>query len=226
VARREIVQPLPLAETPVYGLGFERAGHAALGPERGYRRGEALLEAGRSAPGLLVVAAGIAREATVTPQGRWLIHGLLGPGDVCGSLTADGPRSASVRAVRPTRATHVSPHRFDALMQWRPDLAWDLVARLERRLDLARAVAEEHMSLGVAERVRRRLVHLASRHGQPVGGGMRIEVPLTQEQLAAMVGATRETANRAIVGMVADGLVRLEDHRYVVARRLLDEQPP
>jgi len=59
-----------------------------------------------------------------------------------------------------------------------------------------------------------------------VGGGISIEVPLTQEQLAAMVGATRETVNRALVGMVADGLVRLEHRRYVVAQPLLDEQPP
>jgi CRP-like cAMP-binding protein len=51
---------------------------------------------------------------------------------------------------------------------------------------------------------------------------MRIEVPLTQEDLAAMVGAARETVNRTIVSLISSGFVRVEDRRYILRDAFLD----
>jgi CRP-like cAMP-binding protein len=68
----------------------------------------------------------------------------------------------------------------------------------------------------VSRRVLSRLIDLAGRYGRAVPGGVRIEAPITQEQLGALVGATRESVNRALVRLAAAHLVRLEHRRFVV----------
>jgi CRP/FNR family cyclic AMP-dependent transcriptional regulator len=226
VARRETLQPLPLTVGRNRPSPHDGGRISSLGVERGFRRDEVVCESGSGPLGLLVLVDGLAREATVTADGRWAVHDLLGAGDVCGSLTTGGTPGWSVRAVRPTRAIVVSPSRFDALMQRRPDLAWDLLRRLERRRDRERSVAVQTLTLAIPKRVRARIAALARSRGRTVPGGGRIEVPLTQEHLAAMVGTTRETVNRTLVRMVADGLIRFDRRRYVVTPRLLELDSP
>jgi CRP-like cAMP-binding protein len=70
--------------------------------------------------------------------------------------------------------------------------------------------------------VRRRLLALAHQHGRRTPDGIRIDVPLTQEDLAAMVGAARETVNRTIVSLISSGFVRVEDRRYILRDAFLD----
>jgi CRP-like cAMP-binding protein len=74
---------------------------------------------------------------------------------------------------------------------------------------------------GVADRIERRLSDLACRIGHPSGGGTLIPIRLTQDDLASMVGATRETTNRAVQTLFARGVLDRQGRgRYVVRSQL------
>jgi CRP/FNR family cyclic AMP-dependent transcriptional regulator len=195
---------------------------AHLGPGRTYERGRTLLAQGADRQELYVVRSGLLREAAVSLDGRWFVHGLLGPGDVFGSLTRSGPAPASVRTLRTSGVITMSRPRMDEVLARHPDAAWWLFARIERRLRGAQTTSEELAWYEVPGRVRRRLLVLALRHGRRTPEGIRIDVPLTQEDLAAMVGAARETVNRTIVSLISTGFVRVEHRRYILRDAFLE----
>ena len=196
---------------------------ADLGPGRAFERGRTLLAQGADRQEVFVVRRGLLREAAVSLDGRWFVHGLLGSGDVFGSLTRSGPAPASVRTVRPSEIITVTRPMMDELIHRHPDAAWWLLTRIERRLRRAQTPSEELAWYEVPGRVRRRLLLLARRYGRRTPDGIRIDVPLTQEDLAAMVGAARETVNRTIVSLISMGFVRVEGRRYILRDAFLDD---
>jgi len=212
------------------GLPFDPRDEAVVldelaGTPRAFGVGVTALMQGSAAPGLFVVTEGVLREGAVSDLGRWFVHELLGPGQVFGSLDP-APSPVTVRAARPARAVLVTLDDVDELWRGRRRVARWLVRAQERRLLDARAIVHELAWLDVADRVRRRLERLAEVHGHPVPGGVRIDAPLTQEELAAMVGATRESVNRAVVAMVAQRRLRLEGRRYVLRPSLASVGEP
>jgi CRP-like cAMP-binding protein len=217
---RPVVRP---AE-PSTRLGEVTLGRLDLEPERHVQRGETILAQGSPSAAMFVVRGGLLRESAVSPDGRWLVHGLLGRGEVFGSLTPNGASQTAVRAARPSRVTTISATRFDALLMRRPELAWSLLSRIENRIARAERLAQELVWCDVGARVQRRLRELADQHGRSVPGGVRIEILLTQEDLAAMVGAARETVNRVIVGLIAAGMVRVERRRYILQEPFLHKE--
>ncbi len=158
------------------------------------RQGEPCLE-----PRVVHVGALIA--LSVSPEGHLLALDVLGPGDlVSGPIGAPAP--CSIRALRPS--------------QLRPatgDLEALEAERARRMTELACALAW----LSVTARVERRLVDLADRFGRPAGAGVSIPLPLTQEDLAALAGTSRESANRSIRRLVGRGRISVVKRgRYVV----------
>jgi CRP/FNR family transcriptional regulator, cyclic AMP receptor protein len=224
MAQRGTLQPLPLEGVPPLGRMPELSSTslAELGCiSRRVARGEAVFTQGARTGGLFLVREGLLREGAVSPAGRWLVHDLLGPGAVAGSATADGPVTTSVRAVRPSVVEAIPPARFDELLVRHPHAAWVLLTQIERRERRSMELAQELAWCDVPERIRRRLRWLAADHGRTVPGGVLIELPLTQEDLAAMVAAARETVSRALVGLVADGELRIERRRYLLREAML-----
>jgi CRP/FNR family transcriptional regulator, cyclic AMP receptor protein len=217
MGRLGATKPLPLASRTVAGRDAGgRVPDDLPGTTRSFGRGASALMQGSVPPGLFVVLEGVLREGAVSDQGRWFLHEMLGPGQVFGSLDGE-PSPVSVRAAEPSRTVLVHPDHLGELWRRDPDVVRWLLGAIERRLLDAREVVHELAWLDVAERLKRRLARLAQVHGSAVPGGTRIEAPLTQEELAAMVGATRETVNRAVVTMVAGRRIRLDGRRYVLA---------
>ena len=113
----------------------------------------------------------------------------------------------TVRALRPSRLVSVPPRA-----------AADLLAARAHR---AAALAADLAWLDVRTRVARRLEDLADRFGRPVEGGRLIQLPLTQDEMAALAGAARESINRALRSLMDDGSVRMAARgRYVVRTKL------
>jgi CRP/FNR family cyclic AMP-dependent transcriptional regulator len=215
VETRHGIRQEPACESPIPPVD--------LGPGRTYERGRTLLAQGAEQQEIFVVRRGLLREAAVSLEGRWFVHGLLGPGDVFGSLGRSGPAPASVRTLRPSEVITLSRTRTDEVLAGHPDAARWLFRRIERRLRDAQTTSQELAWHEVPGRVRRRLLVLAHRHGRRTPEGIRIDVPLTQEDLAAMVGAARETVNRTIVGLISTGFVRVEHRRYILRDAFLDD---
>jgi CRP-like cAMP-binding protein len=170
------------------------------------RTGGVLVTQGARCPGAWTVETGVLYVETVDVDGRRLILDVLGPGDLAGG--AEGPVSPlTVRAVRPSRLRPCG----DAVA-WRRRAAHDARAA---RAALSMAYDD------VPTRVEARLGDLAARFGRPVPGGVAIGLPVPQDDLAAMTGATRESVNRAVRRAVGEGrLMMPRRSRYVVVTQL------
>jgi CRP/FNR family transcriptional regulator len=165
------------------------------------QRGE-LIRQGEAGDGLWLIESGALRAAAVTDAGRELVVDVLGPGDLAGEPPGV-PSLVSVRALRPSRLAPVPP-----------PAAADLLALRAHR---AAALAGDLAWLSVRMRVARRLEDLAERFGRPVDDGRLILLPLTQDEIAAIAGTSRESANRALRSLVALGAIRVAARgRYVV----------
>jgi CRP/FNR family transcriptional regulator, cyclic AMP receptor protein len=170
------------------------------GFSRSFRRGAALFSEGDVADRVFLIERGWVTLGTATPAGGEVILGLRGPGDVVGELSAlDGePRTATALAVGEVEAV-VTPARLMIAMLGRdPELAGELLRLLAGRLRESDRQRREFAMLDSLGRVARRLLELAERFGEPSGDGVRVELPLSQEQLASWCGCSREATVKAL----------------------------
>jgi len=168
--------------------------------------GHVLVRQDEPAAGLWLVDAGMFSASRVDPDGRELLLDLLGPGDPIGEPN-DAASPVTVRAVRPARVRVPTPALVPFLLTQRAYRAQRLAC------DLAWA--------DVVTRVHGRLQDLADRFGRPMLGGRSVG-PITQDQIAAMAGTSRESVSRAIRVLSTRGdVLAVGRRRYVVHERSL-----
>ncbi len=163
-------------------------------------------------------------------DGSEVILAFLGPGDTFGemSMVGTGGRSANVVAVEDCICLSMDRPAFHRCLRSMNTLAYNLVRLMNRRLRLANEQIQALSSLDVKGRVARQLLAFAQQYGnEAVLPGMSIPMRLTQTDLAALVGASRERVNQVIVEFKEDGLIEVDAaHRVTVidpqrlARRL------
>jgi CRP/FNR family cyclic AMP-dependent transcriptional regulator len=167
---------------------------------RSYPRGSIVYHRGDDATSVLVLLEGRVKITAPSVDGHEAVLAFRGPGDLVGELGAiDGrPRAASVATLEPVTALACARSEFSALLASRPAVGVAMlqivVARL-RGADAERADFGAHDVLG---RVARRLCELADRFGNQQEGDIEITLPLTQEELAAWCGASREAVSKAL----------------------------
>lgn len=174
--------------------------------------GREVIHQGEPYPDAWVVRRGGLLMEVIDVEGHRLALDLLGPGDLVGG-PSNWTAEASVRAL-------VTSGLFAA----GPIALRDGLARRARRASwLACSVAWDR----IADRLAARLDDLAARFGRPVPGGRCLELPLTQEHLAVLTGATRESVNRALGELAAAGRVDRARGRYIIRpSALADEGTP
>ena len=172
----------------------------ARGARRHFRRSAFLLTEGEASDHVAVVLAGRVKVSSLTPDGREVVIAVRGPGDLLGELSAlDGlARLASVSALEPVEALLVPSDRFARYLEDHPRLAVLLLQMLTRRLRDAERKRIEFSAYDTPGRVARRIVELADQYGEPVTGGVRITLSLTQDELAGWTGASREAVSKAL----------------------------
>jgi CRP/FNR family cyclic AMP-dependent transcriptional regulator len=210
-----------LGRCPLFrGLDLEsRAAIAAHLRSRRYRKGEVVFHEGDPGDALFVVVAGSAKVVVPSEEGGEAILATVRRGDFLGELALlDGaPRSASVVALDPTEMLTLPRDRFRALVAGEPAIRDALLASLASELRrLTTHVAELHF-LDLAGRLAVGLARLAREHGRPdAGGGIRLDSPLTQTDLGAMIGATRQSVNKLLGEFAAEGLIVMERDTLVI----------
>lgn len=188
---------------------------------RRFRRGEVLFHQGDPGDSLFVIAAGSVKVVLPSESGDEAILSTLRPGGFLGELALlDGaPRSATVVALERTETLILPRARFRALVAAEPALRDALLAGLAGELRrLTEHVGELHF-LDLTGRLAASLARLAHEHGvlQP-DGSLRLDARLTQADLAAMVGSTRQSVNKLLGTFAEDGLIQLDRDALVVAR--------
>ena len=135
-------------------------------------------------------------------------------GDLFGEMPLfDGlGRSTEARALEPSTVTIVGYEPLRALYESRPTLLWSVVAMLSNRLRTTDAALADSVFLDVTGRTAKRLLELAGDEDEFV-------LPVTQEELAGMVGASRERVNKAIASFLRLGWLDQRDRRYIITNR-------
>lgn len=175
-------------------------------------RGAMIFHQGTPGTTLYIIVRGQVRIFTINEQGRELSVSIFREGNFFGELALlDGlPRSASARAIRSTTLLTLDREAFRRTIEANPQIAVTLLEELAARLRLATIAVEQLAGVPATQRVLRRLSELADQYGVADGDEIRIDLPLTQDDLASLAGATRETVNRVLSSLRDDGLIRIE----------------
>lgn len=174
-------------------------------------RGERLFAEGDRGDKLYIILAGKIKLTKAAPDGRENLLSVHGPGEMFGELSLFDPipRTSSATAVTGARLAGLA---HDDLRTWlcdRPEVAMHLLQALAQRLRRINEVKADLVFTDVPGRVSKALLDLADRFGTPTPDGLQVNHDLTQEELAQLVGASRETVNKALADFAARGWIQL-----------------
>jgi CRP/FNR family transcriptional regulator, cyclic AMP receptor protein len=170
----------------------------AASVRRAYGANVTLLHQADDAGPVVVLLSGRVK-ITMSQAGREAIVAVLGPGELVGELAAidGGPRSTTVTTLEPVDALVLSRSDFAALLERRPRIALVILRTVAHRLRYADVQQAQFATHDVVGRLARRLVELCERFGTQQERGIEIRLPLSQEELASWVGASREAVSKA-----------------------------
>lgn len=190
---------------------------AAAGVPRRLPHEEIVVRQGDPLECLFLVTRGVVRLSSVTRGGREVVVGLLGPGDLFGESALLGePSPVQAQVVGTSDVVTIRLEHLWDVLRHHPGTAQELLRLIASRLHKTSRALEETLAGDVPSRLSHRLRDLAESHGAHTPEGVVIRVPLTQEELARMVGASREAVNRTLGGLSARGLVRSKDRTVVI----------
>ena len=174
-------------------------------------RGEHLFLEGDPGDRLYVVLDGKIKLTRAAADGRENLLSVLGPGEMFGELSLfdPRPRTMSASAVTDVRLAALAHDDLRTWLTAHPDVAMHLLAALARRLRRTNEVLSDLVFTDVPGRVAKALLDLAARFGTEQEDGLQVNHDLTQEELAQLVGASRETVNKALADFVARGWIQL-----------------
>ena len=181
-------------------------------------RGQALFSEGEPGQHLYVIVAGKIKLGRTSGDGRENLLTVLGPGEMFGELSLfdPGPRTATATAVSDARLISLGHNDLRAWLTGRPEVAQHLLGALARRLRRTNETLADLVFSDVPGRVAKALLDLARRFGRETDTSLLVAHDLTQEELAQLVGASRETVNKALADFAARGWLRLEARAVVL----------
>lgn len=203
------------------GIEAQQTLAARLAP-RALARGERLFNEGDPGDALYLVLSGKVKITRTAADGRENLIVLMGPGDMLGELSLfdPGPRTATASAVVDTELASLDHSELSAWLIEHPGGAGLLLQVLARRLRTSNEAISDLVFTDVPGRVAKALLDLAARFGRPGEKGTTwVQHGLTQEELAQLVGASRETVNKALADFATRGWLRLDGRAVLILDR-------
>lgn len=187
---------------------------------RSFRRGEVIFHKGDPGEAVFVLTDGRAKVVLLGDDRKRVVLRVLERGDIFGELSLfDGkPRPVSVIAAEATEALMFGRRELLNLLQAHPELAIELLRVLTQRLRDANGFIEDTIFLDVAARLAKKLLELSDAYGRDSMLGTVIALRITQHDLAAMLGVTRESVNKHLQAYRARGLIEFDRQRIVILR--------
>jgi len=185
--------------------------------ERRFPKNATIVEEGLAGDYMYVIREGRVKVTKASDEGREKIMNFFEAGDFFGemSILESAPRSASVKTLEPSRLLALSRKDFLGLLTSSERLALAVIQELSRRL---RETGEQASAVSF-QRVKERAAGLFDRIARDEPDGRRMTPSLTHQQIADMIGTSRETVTRAIKLLKQDGSLTQEGKRYVVEGR-------
>lgn len=193
---------------------------ASVARKRTFKSGEVIFH--RDDPGqvLYVIKEGKVKISLISPDGQEISLVVFGEGEYFGELALlDGlPRSADAIAIERVECYTLQRSDFHKAIMRNPKIAIQVMEVLCQRLRKTDQKVEDLIFLDVYGRVAKKLLELADTHGVQAEEGIRIEVRLTQQELASMVGASRESVNKVLGYFTDKQFISTDRHRITLLR--------
>ncbi|HMV18287.1 MAG TPA: cyclic nucleotide-binding domain-containing protein [Zoogloea sp.] len=216
------VSTIALRTFPIFqGLGDDRlAGVARCAMMRRVPRGSAVVHEGDRTDFVYFVLTGSLKVMVSDEDGREVILKILGQGEMFGEMGVldDSPRSASVVAVSPSDLVTISKTDFKRLMQENFELAWHVMCNLAHRLRDADRKIESLALMDVYGRVARLLLEMA----EEVDGVKVVRKKISKQDIAKMIGASREMVSRVMKDLGLRGLIEETDGGVILREKIYD----
>jgi CRP/FNR family transcriptional regulator len=175
-------------------------------------RGHVVFREGDAGDRLFLVLDGKVKISRAAADGRENLLAVLGATEMFGELSLfdPGPRTATVTTVTETTLASLDHDDLRPLLTERPGVAVQLLQALAQRLRRTNEAMADLVFTDVPGRVAKALLDLAEKFGAEETDGTRVRHDLTQEELAQLVGASRETVNKALSEFAHRGWLRIE----------------
>lgn len=173
-------------------------------------------------PGIMLymIESGHTRIFSLGRTGQELTFEIFGPGDIFGELSIldEKPHSASAITLSPSVIWMAPKRVIDQLLNDHPEVGKEMIRVLVRRVRSRARYAEAMTFQDVQGRVAYTLLNLAEQFGSAGEEGLEIELPLTQVDISAIIGVTRESVNKALVHLRANDMVKIEGTRITLLK--------
>lgn len=191
-----------------------------LGRELAFDPRAPLIQQHEPSTHVLLILTGWTKVTASAPSGYQGLLALRGPGDIVGESSAvtGRPRSATVTALEPVRAAAIDHRTFREFIARSPAVALTLLGLTADRTRSGDRRQLEFASMSVRERLATLLLDLARTHGRRTDDGVEITVPLTKQELAGAVGASREMVQRQLKDLRDRGVVSTGRRALVIVR--------
>ncbi len=214
------LNPQILRRVPLFSSFSDQQLNAVLScvQHRKYPRNSLIVRAGDETDALYIILSGRVKVLIPDQDGREVILAIMGSNEFFGEmgLLDDQPRSASVESLEPCEMLRISKAGFAAFLKDNFDLAMLIIRNLVRRLRDADRKIESLALIDVYGRVARLLIDIA----EEIDGRWVVQRAPPKQEIARMIGASREMVSRVIKDLHEKGLIRAEKRRIV----LLDRQ--
>lgn len=211
-----------LKQVPLFtGLAEEEIQELmALAKRRTFRSGEVIFHRDDHGQVLYVIKEGKVKICLISPDGQEISLAVLGKGDCFGefAILDSLPRSADAVAMEKVECYTLQRSDFHNVVMKNPKIAIQIMEVLTKRLRTTDEMIEDLIFLDVPGRVAKKLLELADSHGVKSEDGVRIEVRLTQQELASMVGASRESVNKVMGYFTDKRFISTDKHRITLHR--------
>ena len=211
---------LIIRQAPLFSALDDEAAHSLRNSMVALKlnKGQTLFKAVQEGDRLYVVVQGKIKLGTSTNDGRENLLSILGPGEMFGELSLfdPEPRTSTATAVTDARLVSLAHDAVIGLVTSNPQTSLELLRRLAQRLRKSNEVLADLVFADVPGRVAKAIMDLGERFGVQKDDGFHVNHDLTQEELAQLVGASRETVNKALADFAARGWLKLEPRAVLV----------
>jgi CRP-like cAMP-binding protein len=182
-------------------------------------KGSILFKEGDEGEHLYVIIDGKLKLGTSSGDGRENLLSILGPGEMFGELSLfdPGPRTSTATAVTDAKLLSLSHAKVIPWLKQNPEVSLQLLTRLSQRLRRTNEAVGDLVFSDVPGRVAKALIDLGDRFGKTTPEGLLVNHDLTQEELAQLVGASRETVNKALADFAGRGWLKLDGRSVLIA---------
>lgn len=205
------------------GLRLEFFRHICFAAsKRQFKKGQVLFQQGEESDRIYVIKEGRFKLLRISEDGNESILQIAGTGELLGETALFRPGAvqlATAIALEEAKVRSISRCTFEKVIKDQPDIAWEIIKNLGNRLYTIWEQVSESNRQSTAEKILSLMLRLSREHGENCSKGIRITIPLTQQEIAALVGASRVMVSQSVKELTDKNYLCREKRYYILKNK-------